>query len=151
MKKQLVTLALILVTGFTGLFANNSDAVSANVRSAFEKEFANAKNISWKISKEFSKATFTVNDQVLFAYYSEGGQLLAVSRNLLSAQLPINLSVDLKKSYAGFWISDLFEMAANGESTYYATVENADHKYILKSSGMRGWTIFKKEKKDSEQ
>ena len=147
MKTRILTLALIIVTSISSAFANNSEGVSEKAVSSFKKEFENAKDVRWEASKEFSKATFTMNDQVMFAYYSIEGTFLAVSRNIKTTQLPISLSADLKKSYNAFWITDLFEMASNTETTYYATVENADNVIVLKSSGAAGWEVFKKEKK----
>lgn len=146
MKKQFFTLLLCILTSAGAAFANNADAVSSRVKTSFEREFSGAQSISWTVSKEYSKATFMMNGQVLFAYYDESGNRLALSRNLLPAQLPINLEVDLKKSYGKYWISDLFEIASNNETTYYVTVENADYKYVLKSSGVQ-WETYRKEKK----
>ena len=83
----------------------------------------------------------------MFAYYSnENGQLLAVARNILSDQLPISLMTSFKKDYSGYWISDLFEMAADGQTSYYATIQNAEETLILKSSGFE-WSVYKTEKK----
>jgi hypothetical protein len=88
-----------------------------------------------------------MNDQVMFAYYSKNGDLVAATRNILSSQLPINLQADLKKGRNEYWISDLFEMAANSTTTYYVTLQNADQSIVLKSNGAEGWEVFKKEKK----
>ena len=52
----------------------------------------------------------------------------------------------LKKKYEGFWISDLFEASKNDSTNYYITVENADTKIILNSSGT-GWNVYNKIKK----
>ena len=42
--------------------------------------------------------------------------------------------------------SDLFEAAKNDATNYYITLENADTKIILKSSG-NSWDIYTKSKK----
>jgi hypothetical protein len=117
---------------------------------SFKKDFAAAKEVKWEISKEFTKATFSLNDRIMFAFYNESGELLAMSRNILSTQLPINLLSDLKKNYSDFWITDLFEMAAGNETNYYITLESADAVVILKSPGTSGWEVFKKDRKVTE-
>ena len=95
------------------------------------------------------KVTFTLNEQVVYAYYDQNGILLGVTRNILSGQLPINLLTDFKKNYSNYWITDLFEMAVNSENAYYMTVENSDHKIVLKSNGTNGWDVFRKERKQN--
>lgn len=47
----------------------------------------------------------------------------------------------------GYWVSDLFEVAKNGTTSYYITLENADTKLVLQSTGGSNWSEFKKEKK----
>jgi hypothetical protein len=140
-------LAVMLTTGLTSAFANNADDVNKSAISSFNKEFLNAKNVSWQQNKDYSKATFSLNNHVMYAYYDGQGELMAVIRNILSDQLPIHLLTDLKNDYSKYWISELFEMATEDQTTYYSTLENADEKLILKSDG-NNWTVYKKEKKN---
>jgi hypothetical protein len=83
----------------------------------------------------------------MFAYYNEDGDLMAVVRNILSEQLPINLQTELKKKYNDRWISDLFEMASEGQTSYFVTVENADETITLRSTDFNSWSVYKKVKK----
>lgn len=149
MKKTILSVALLISIGVSS-FANNTEGVNQKVTSSFVKDFNNAKDVKWENGKEFSKVTFTLNGQVMFAYYAANGEKLAMSRNIVSSQLPINLLTDLKKNYNEYWISDLFEMAAGNETSYYVTLENADTKLVLKSSDAANWDVFKKEKKEVE-
>ena len=80
----------------------------------------------------------------------EDGNLLAISRNITSSQLPISLMTELKKNYRGYWISDLFEMVMSNETSYYITLENGDQKLVLKSHSGVSWDVYKKEKKDAQ-
>jgi len=147
MKKLMLVWALLLTVGIASSFARPTENVSEQVINSFKKDFSGAQNVSWENGKEFAKATFKMNDQVMFAYYSKNGDLVAATRNLLSSQLPINLQADLKKGRNEYWISDLFEMAANSTTTYYVTLQSADQSIVLKSNGTEGWEVFKKEKK----
>jgi len=56
--------------------------------------------VQWEASKTYAKATFKLNDQVMFAYYTPDGDMLAITRNIVSTQLPINLLADIKKNYS---------------------------------------------------
>ena len=147
MKKTILIWVVLLTMSVTNTFANKAEGVSDKIMNSFNKEFVNAKDVEWEIGKQFVKATFKLNEQVIFAYYTSDGEQLAVSRNLLSSQLPINLLASLKNNYEGFWITDLFEMAAANETSYFITLESADHVLVLKSSGASSWQVFKKERK----
>ena len=149
MKNKILIGVFVFITGISSAFANGKEEVNDKIIKTFQKEFAGAQNVQWVTTKEFVKATFTLNEQVVYAFYDQEGRLLGVTRNILSGQLPINLLTDLKKSYTNYWITDLFEMAANNENGYYITLENSDYKLILKSNGTNGWEVFKKEKKQT--
>ncbi|HTR30292.1 MAG TPA: hypothetical protein VMH27_13550 [Puia sp.] len=147
MKKMILSLATVMMMGF-GAFANgNDDNVSQMARDNFKKEFVTASNIRWEQRNDFSKATFTMNGQVLTAYYYANGDLQAVVRNITSDQLPINLLTNLRKEYTAFWITDLFEISSDNETTYYVTVENSDKKIVLKSDSFSSWDVYSKERK----
>jgi len=60
----------------------------------------------------------------------------------------MSLSTGLKNNFKDAWITDLFEIASNGETTYYVTLEGAESTVVLKSAGVAGWEQFKKEKKN---
>jgi hypothetical protein len=150
MKKTILSIALIFSIGIIGAFANDNDNVNKEVKTSFAREFSSAKNIQWMKTSSFNKATFNLNNQVMFAYYDPSGMLLAVQRNITSETLPINLQVDLKNNYSDHWISDLFETAGHGQTDYYVTLENADQKIILKSTNANLWSVYKKINKDSK-
>jgi hypothetical protein len=149
MKKQIIIGLFLLIAGISNTFANGEENVNAQVINSFRKDFTHAQNVQWSNGKDFVKATFTLNEHVVYAYYSDKGELLGVTRNIVSSQLPMNLLTDVKKNYSQYWIADLFEMAANHETTYYITLESEGHKVILKSNGTNGWEVFKKEKKET--
>ena len=147
MKKSILILAMLLTTIVGSSFANRTDDNKNRAAASFKQDFASAKEVTWESSNELVKATFKLNDQVMFAYYSESGELMAVVRNMVSGQLPINLLTNLKKNYQGYWITDLFEVSASNESSYYVTLESADNVIVLKSSGLNKWEVFQKEKR----
>lgn len=142
---------LILLTFFTTLFATPSFArdgkVSPSVLKSFQASFAAATDVTWAQTGNGFKAQFVLNAQHIAAFYDNEGELLAMTRNVSSLQLPITLQAELKKEYGDFWISDLFEVANDSGITYYATVEKADAKIILKSESFTDWIVFQKQRK----
>ncbi|MBS1596627.1 MAG: hypothetical protein JST75_00270 [Bacteroidetes bacterium] len=148
MKKTILALAVMLTTGLTSAFANKGEEVNKSALTSFHRDFLSAKNVSWQQQKDYAKATFSLNDHVMFAYYNDQGELLAVVRNILSDKLPIRLLTEIKNDYSNYWISELFEMATEDQTTYYVTIENGDERIILKSQGLDQWSVYKKEKKN---
>ena len=148
MKKIILSIGLLLSIGLTSAFAIKREDVNSAVISSFNKDFASAKNVNWEVQKDFIKATFNMNDLVMYAYYRADGELLAVTRNLLSNQLPIYLRGELTKDYQNYWISDLFELASQDQSSYFIQVENADETLVLKSDGNNGWSVYKRDRKN---
>jgi hypothetical protein len=146
MKKMMIALALMFSITMSYAFTGE-EAVSKQVLAAFKTEYTGATDVAWTAGNSYYKVAFTMNEQKLFAYYDTQGEFMAVTRNISSFQLPLNLQSSLKKSYSNYWISDLFEMAGNDVTGYYVTLENADSTVVLKSTDGSDWTLFKKNRK----
>ena len=140
MKKILLSMALVMTLGIATVFAND---VNSKVLEAFKSQFPTATQAEWSTGSEYSKVDFIYNNNYVSAYYSLDGEFLATLRHISSVNLPMMLQTSLKNDYSKFWISDLYEVAKNDGSSYYVTIENADQKIVLKSSGST-WTIHKK-------
>jgi hypothetical protein len=140
-----------MMMGFS-VFANGkNDVVTQQARDAFKKDFATASDIRWQQTNSFLKATFSMNGQVLTAYYYSNGDLQAVVRNISSDQLPLNLLTSLRQDYTAFWITDLFEISSDNQTTYYVTIENSDKKIVLKSDDLSSWGVYSKERKTNAE
>ena len=138
----------MLAIAISGLTAFASDeTVSKKVLDAFGQEFVSAKEVTWTTGANYYRAQFSFNGQQVAAYYSVDGELIGLTRNITSLDLPINLQVDLKKHYADYWISDLFEVTRSDSTGYYITLENADTSIVLKASADSDWSVFRKAKK----
>jgi hypothetical protein len=143
MKQMILTLAVALSSVFA--FAGEENAnVDAQVLNAFKSEFVTAKDVKWTTSSTYYKASFVFNSQYVSAFYSLDGELMGLTRNITSLELPVKLQSGLRKSYSKYWISELFETSNNDGTRYYVTLENADQKIILKSTGNNTWEVFKK-------
>ena len=144
MKRRFVLVALVLFMGMSGVFANKLEGVNEKVLTSFQKEFVNAKEVSWESNSQFIKVSFKLNEQVFIAYYNVDGERLAIARNLRSLELPMTLQEELRQSYNNYWITDLFEFNGKDDAAYYVTIENADYRITLKSVGLTEWTTYKK-------
>jgi hypothetical protein len=131
-------------------FANGNDDITNSIMNSFKQEFQNAQILNSEKFDKYIKLTFKSNDQVMFAYYTSNAELLAVTRNILSDQLPVSLLKSLKKNYAGYWITDLFKITTNDETAYYVGMENPDSTLVLVSEDGSNWQVYQKQKKGLE-
>jgi hypothetical protein len=150
-----LTAALLLTIGVGSSFAHGTDNSSFTsstrnggdiANAGFHKDFSQAELLDTKSGADYTRFTFRMSGMILTAYYSDKGELLAVTHNITSTQLPLTLLMQIRHNYTDFWISDLFELNHNGESTYYITVENAD-KTITLRSGDNNWEVYSKSTK----
>ncbi len=141
----------ILLTALSSLFTSNSFAKDKNVNEAavrsFNSTFINAAEVKWSATNSFYKADFSLSGQYASAFFNLDGELIAVTRNVSSLQLPITLQAKLKKDYADFWVTELFEVSTDGATDYYITLETADEKLVLKAAPGSSWSKHKKSRK----
>ena len=142
MKKIIAILGMTLVVSTS--FANTEpETVSSQALNTFNSEFVGATEATWTINKDFYQVTFTLDGQQMFAYYNKAGEFLAISQNISSVELPNSLKKGLKKVMGNCWITDLFEITNNDQTTWYVTIESADEKVVLKSDNGGKWRVFK--------
>jgi hypothetical protein len=157
-KKFALMTALFLTAGIGSSFAASTDSGKSTfaagdndvIIAVFHKEFRTADVMQVEQKKEYTKVTFRMSGVVMFAYYSVDGDLLAVVRNILSTQLPIRLLMDLKQHHSDCWITDLFELDHNGQTVYFASLENSDFKVTLRSADNSNWETYQKENKETK-
>ena len=145
-KKLAIAVALLLTVGVTSSFATPTDKTDV-IKASFRKDFKKAELMEIEANLSYNKLTFKMNDMVLYAFYSDNGELLAVTRNIKSSQLPIQLLLDLKRDYANYWITDLFEFNGDGTNSYYVTLENADTSITLRANTSDNWFLYSRKNK----
>src|SRR5882724_11185698 len=114
MKKIILSIALVFTAGLGITFAQSASTTNDYLQASFKESFSTAKDISWKQTKDYNEATFTIDGQVLTAYYNGSRHPFAVSRNITPTQLPLLLIGEIKRNYSDYWVSDLFELMING-------------------------------------
>ena len=146
MKKIIMILTLVLTVGTSFAFSGD-EVISKQALNAFKSEFAAATDVAWTVGSNYYRVAFTLSDQKLFAFYNSQGEFIAATRYISSFQLPLNLQSTLKKSFNNYWVTDLFELSNDNETSYYVTLENADTKIVLKSTDGKEWLTYQKSKK----
>ena len=145
MKKIVFVLGLLAIMGVSNAYP--SEKVSPKVLASFKSEFSTAKNVEWETGSNYFRATFSLNEQRVFAFYSVDGELISIARYISTIQLPINLFSNLKNDYSKYWVSDLVEVSNSEGLHYYVTLETADTKLTMRSSNGGSWSTYGKKKK----
>ena len=115
----------------TSAFATDGDNVTAKVAAAFKTDFSQVSNVSWEKTSDFYFATFQLNNVTVDAAYNEEGELVGTSRKIATAQLPLNVTLELAKKFGAYTVSaQASELTYQGLTSYYLTVEN--DKQVLK-------------------
>jgi hypothetical protein len=138
-----LTAALLLTAGVGSSFARNTPNGDDNIDAYFHRDFKQAEMISANTVAGYTKVTFKMSSMILTAFYSNSGELLAVTHNITPTQLPLQLLIPVRRDYSDYWISDLFEYDANGSTSYFLTLENADKKITLRSND-GDWETYNK-------
>lgn len=128
--KKLFIAALIMVAAGTSAFAADVK-VNNKVKTNFESLFSGAENVSWSGKESFIRATFTLSDEIVEAYFGTDGELIGTSRKVDLKRLPLSAVQKIKKEYASYKITDTIEFERAGERSYYVSLENGNKKQIL--------------------
>ena len=135
----------MIVSLMTSAFAEEEN-VKAEILAAFKSKFSTAQEVTWTSGKMFSEATFLLNGSWITAHFNYRAELVAVSRNITSDQLPLFLQNNLRKHYSGYWITDLFELSNKDGFSHYITLRNADEEIVLESLNGRTWSVYRSTK-----
>jgi opacity protein-like surface antigen len=144
--KKLIIAAFIMVAAGTSAFAADVK-VNSKVKTNFDALFSGAENISWSSKDLFVKASFTLSDETIEAYFGTDGELIGTSRKVDLKRLPLSAVQKIKKEYAAYQITESIEFERAGERSYYVSLEKGNKKQILEVSLYGNVTSFREEKK----
>ena len=147
MKNFIVSLATVLATGLTPVFANgtNDDPRAAKI---FAKEFAGAQNIKWtRLDDGYLRVTFLLNGVAAETYFDADAELLGTIRNLFYNQLPLPVMQTVNNRFADAVIIDVKEITNPEGTTYKVTLEQKGRKYNIKLDSLGQVTGKQKLKK----
>lgn len=146
--KKVTTIFAALLLFAASSFALGPEKVSLFVKSAFERDFAKAENVTWTKNSNFYFAEFTMNDKTVGAAYDEKGELAGTSEVIDAGKLPENVSAAIAKRYAGYKVSEkATAVLYEGQSTYFFTVDSDKQRLDLASDSEGNFTIRNKVKK----
>ncbi len=138
MKKTILSIAFGLAL-FSSAFAKAPEKVNDLAMASFQKDFHNASDVRWTANNIYVMASFQLDNKVQYAYYDYQGNLIGVVHHILTSSLPENLSREIKKHFADYWVSELFQVSSDQGSFYYIQLKNADETVVLTTEGTDSW------------
>jgi len=140
--------ALVLTAAFVTRAAATPENVDARILNHFAKTFASAENVTWKHTKDFSKASFIRNNQRMEVFYNDKDELICVTTYIGLKDLPCAALSNIQDRYEGYYCTSAIKCVdADGITHYYTQMEN-DKKIVVLQSDTEGYTnVYKTSRK----
>jgi hypothetical protein len=131
MKKFLIA-ALIVVSFATSAFASNS--ASSKALAHLEANYSAAQNVSWTVTDDFEKASFTIGNEKNDVYYNVYGDFIGSSKTMAFDKLP-KAALDIlttEYTFPAYQLTDCIEFtdADNNKSFYVSFDINNERVFI---------------------
>ena len=101
-KRLYMPVILLLSISLTSFASNTDKAPGFAGIESFNKTFPQAVITEYKSKGDFTEVSFVWNGLKLVAFYSEAGELLATSRTIALASLPVAAQLKLKANYSDY-------------------------------------------------
>ena len=147
MKKLFVTVAFAAFVGLTSFAADIK--VNQRVLAAFEKEFTTATNVSWEELKdaEIYHASFIYANEVMEAYFSQEGDLIAAARHISPDKLPLLVSKSLRENFGQYDLRQVSEYMSTETTSYIVSLESEKASVLARIYNNGNAEVLKKTKK----
>lgn len=133
MKKLLIAAFLIVSVSVSGL-AQNVNKVDKRAIGNFEVMYAGASSVQWTSKENFTKASFTQNDQHVDVFYNENGDFIATATQIRYDELPASLKKSIEKKYSNYSIREMLKYKAYDDTVYFISLENEKETIVLKGA-----------------
>lgn len=134
MKKILFT-AFMAAAVTISSFAADVTKVNRTVLNKFATEYAGAENVSWKVTSEFTKASFVLDGDVMEVFYNNDGEHIAASKKVDYKAIPFSAQKTIRTKYASYAVLETVLLEKTGLGTsFYVSVENNGKKKVLEVS-----------------
>ncbi|TKK68037.1 hypothetical protein FC093_12550 [Ilyomonas limi] len=141
-------LALVVSVVSVSRAAAMPENVDAKILKHFAKTFATAENVTWKHTRDYSKASFTRNNQRMEVFYDAKDQLICTSTYITLNDMPCNALSTIQNKYDDYRCTTAIKcVGADGTIRYYTELENDNKKIILQSDADGYTEVFKTTKK----
>jgi len=146
MKRIFIT-GLLAVLVAASAFAAETKNINLVTLNNFKSQFTEAADVNWTTTTNFAKATFTLNNQQMEAFYNIDGDMIGTSKKITLEELPVLAKREFAKNFNGYTVNEAIHFKGADEEAYYIRANNEKESVIVKVSLDQYLSIFKKVKK----
>jgi hypothetical protein len=159
MKKIFITIATIGLLGTSayaaidgGKKAEKAPVVTYSVRNAFDSAFEDATDVSWTITNNCQKATFTQNNVKKTAFYNLQGEYLGVTEDVNYSTIADKAQKTIAAKYAGYNVGEVIKLETNDansnfdQTVYFVDLKNNAGEVLVRVTPSSDVYFFQKVK-----
>ena len=156
MKKLLIIITLTLLTAVTYATERTDKKddvkkVSYTAIKQFEEEFANAKNVSWRVSDQYVKAQFTSEGKNMAALYDLQGNYIGAVEYVAYSSIPEKARVEMERRFKDYTFSSALKIVSrpagafdsNDVGTYWVDLINDTKQLYVSVSPSLSVALYK--------
>jgi hypothetical protein len=147
MKKVLVMLFAVIIAVSAWAKPDPAPTENEKVMAAFEKQFAEAKEVSWTEKNGFFLASFKFNNDRMLAWYTADGDVEAVHRSIQINQMTFLAADAIQQLTKDKTLLNLAEISKTGELFYLAKIDDEKCISVYKISASGEYTRIERTKK----
>jgi hypothetical protein len=104
MKKIVLLIALTVATISSFAIDRKDDVekVSYNALRQFEDSFTEAKNVSWRVTDQYVKASFSMEGKRMAAIYDPQGNYIGAVEYVTYTQIPVKARLEIERKFKDF-------------------------------------------------
>lgn len=124
MKKIFVMLTAVIITA--SAWATPSPAVIENekAKEAFNKEFTEAKEVSWTQKEGYYLVSFKLNNDWMLAWYTGNGEMQALQRSIQISQMTYLSAKAVEELATKKTVLTIAEISKEGELFYLVKIDD---------------------------
>lgn len=157
MKKIFITTAMIALLG-TSVFAKDGGkkvekavTVSYTVQNQFDADFSDATDVNWTVTSNCQKATFTLNDVKMTAFYNLQGEYLGTTQDVAYSTLTSKAKKQITDKYKDYTVADVikYETSDNvtaDQTVYFVDLKNTTSEILVRVTPSADVYFFKQVK-----
>ena len=104
--KKLFVSALLAVLVIGSAFAADTKNINLTILNNFRSQFTKAADVNWTTTANYAKATFTVNNQPMEAFYNMDGDMIGTSKKITLEELPVRAKRSYAKTFNGYTVTE---------------------------------------------
>jgi hypothetical protein len=157
MKKLFITAAIATMFSVTAFAADGGKKtttatgeanVSYTVVDRFNTDFSDAKNVTWSVTSNCQKVSFTIDAAPMTAFYNLNGEYLGLTEDVDFSTLAKSAKAEIATNYKGYAVNEVikYNTETSDALVYFVDLKSAASEIVLQVTPAGSVSFFKKVK-----